>query len=259
MATITPPYVDPGRAGYEVLDTYTQQFLLAGSHPQLQPAFGFPLANSTSFRQFSVVGLDAAGKLALATAGVAAAAATGTLTFSGVGTANDTITIGGVVYKLVASPAAANDVKIGADVTASAANLVAAITGAAGAGTLYGAGTLQHPDVSATSALGVVTLTARTTGDNGNEVATTESGSGTAFGATTLTGGKDKGGIRAIGVLAQAAALGASGTGNGQVWYSGCFNIGALVWDSSFTTDALKLNAFFGAPTPTNILTAKRG
>ncbi len=63
---------------------------------------------------------------------------------------------------------------------------------------------------------------------------------------------------KAIGVLAQAASLGASGTGTGLVWYSGNFNIDALVWHASFDTDAKKLAAFRGAPTPTTIITAKR-
>jgi len=64
--------------------------------------------------------------------------------------------------------------------------------------------------------------------------------------------------VQAIGVLAQAAALGASGTGTGLVWYSGNFNIDALGWHASFDTDAKKLAAFRGAPTPTTIIAAKR-
>ena len=141
MATVKVPYADPGVAAFEVLDTYTQEFLLAGNHPELAPAYSFPLDNSTSFAQFSVVGLDASGNLALAVTG-------------SVDPAND---------------------------------------------------------------------------------------------------------IQAIGVLAHSASLGASGTGTGQVWYSGCFNMDALVWDVSFDTDAKKEAAFRGAPTPTNIIVAKRG
>jgi hypothetical protein len=64
--------------------------------------------------------------------------------------------------------------------------------------------------------------------------------------------------VKAIGVLAQSAALGASGTGNAPVWYSGCFDLTALVWDASFTTEALKKAAFNGAPTPTTIIVTKR-
>ena len=113
--------------------------------------------------------------------------------------------------------------------------------------------------MSAVAATGVVTLTARQAGALGNQIATTETSAAASFAATTLTGGRDQGGIRAIGVLAHAAALGASGSLNGQVWYSGCFNQDALVWDASFDTDAKKQAAFFGAPTPTTIIVAKRG
>lgn len=141
MATINVPYADPGRAAFEVLDTYTQGFLLAGNHPELAPAYGFPLANDTTFAQFSVVGLDGSGELALA-----------------------------------------------------------------------------------------------------------------------VTGSVDpEDDIQGIGVLAHAASLGGTGSGTGQVWYSGCFNMDALVWDDSFDTDAKKEAAFRGAPTPTNIIVAKRG
>lgn len=259
MATITPPYADLGRASFEVMDTYLQNYLLAGQHPELQQAFSFPMANNTSFAQFSVVGLDAVGKLALATYGAAPAAATGTLTFGGVGTAADTITIGTRTYTLVAALTAANQVLIGASVTASAANLVAAINGAAGAGTTYGTGSVSHSSVTASSAAGVVTITAKELGPNGNDIATTESGTGTSFGAATLTGGRNLGGVKPIGVLPQAVALGATGTLNAPTWYSGCFNRDALVWHGSYDSNAKKEAAFRDAPTPTNIIVAVRG
>ncbi len=260
MTTIIPPYADPGRASFEVLDTYMQNFLLAGPHPEMAPAVSFDLALNTTFAQFSVVGLDAARKLTLATWGVAGAAATGTLTFTGVGTANDTITIGGRVYTLVSALTAADQVLIGGSVTASAANLVAAINGGAGEGTVYGTGTLINGLVSASNVAGVVTLTAREVGDNGNEITTVESGTGTGFGAATLTGGRDAGGVKPIGVLAHAVSLGASGTATGPVWYSGCYNMDALVWHESFDTEAKKLAAFDQAGLSiTNIIVAKRG
>ncbi len=52
-------------------------------------------------------------------------------------TANDTVTINGVTFKFVTSPAVAGDVDIGADAAGSAANLNAAINKWAGAGTAY--------------------------------------------------------------------------------------------------------------------------
>lgn len=52
-------------------------------------------------------------------------------------TANDTVTINGVAFKFVASPSAAGDVDLGADVDGTRANLEAAINGGSGAGTAY--------------------------------------------------------------------------------------------------------------------------
>lgn len=259
MANITPPYVDPGRASFEVLDTHLQSYLLAGQDPQLKPAFSFPLANNTSFTQFQVVGLDVNGKLTAATYGRAPVAATGALTFTNVGVAAETITIGTITYTLVAALTAANQILIGASATATAANLAAAINGAAGEGTVYGTGTKQHPSVSASAAAGVVTVTARQIGSIGNQVVTTETSTVASFAAATLTGGFDQGGVRPIGIMAQAASLGASGTANGQVWYSGCFNLDALGWHSSYDTDDKKKAAFNNAGLPiTEILVAKR-
>jgi hypothetical protein len=252
MATITPPYADPGRASFEVLDTYQQNFLLAGNHPELKPAYSFPLPNNVNYAQFSVVGLNSAGQIIMATEGVDPAAATGTLTFSGAGTANDTITVGDVVYTLVAAADDEGEVTIGGSAALSAAAFAAAING--------DDNNEPHPDVTASVASAVVTLTAKQIGSVGNQIVTAESGSGTAFGATTLTGGRDQGGVRALGVLAHAASLGANpAVGRGQVWYSGAFNMDALVWDDSFDTDAKKEAAFRGAPTPTTIIIAKRG
>ena len=52
-------------------------------------------------------------------------------------TANDTVTIQGVTFTFVATPAAAGDVDIGASAAVSVANLTAAVNGGAGAGTTY--------------------------------------------------------------------------------------------------------------------------
>lgn len=261
MVDVTIPYADPGRASFEQLDTHLQGFLLAGNHPMLAPAYGYPLRNNASFPQFAVVGLDDAGYVAWATEGNAAGIkATGALTFSAAGTAADTVTIGSRVYTLVAALTAADQVLIGVSAAATALNLIAAINGAAGAGTTYGTATVPHQDVSArTNASGVVGLVAHDAGVAGNAIATTEAGTGASFGAATLTGGLDTGGVKASFVLAHAAVLGASGSGNGQCWYQGNFNSDALVWDDTFTTDAQKASAFRGAPTPTNIIVAKRG
>lgn len=139
MTTFPTPYADPGKASFEVLDTHTQTFLLAGNHPELAPAYSYPVLASLALAQFAVVGLDDDGFL------------------------------------------------------------VAAVDG----------------------------------------------------GATP---------VQPIGVLSQAVTGGtADGDVNGPVWYSGCFNMDALVWDTSYDTEAKKLAAFNGAPTPTTIIVAKRG
>lgn len=65
-------------------------------------------------------------------------------------------------------------------------------------------------------------------------------------------------GTPASGVLMHAVASGTP-AGSVPVAYSGCFNPAALVWDASYTTEAKKLAAFNGAPTPTQITLRARG
>jgi hypothetical protein len=259
MGIMKPPYADPGRAAFEELDTYVQNNLLSGNDPELKPAYSYPMANNTAFKQFSVVGLDSNRKIALATNGVAASAATGVLTFTGSGSADETVTIGSVTYTLKAAPSAANEVLVGADETETAANIAAAINASGTEDVEYGSGTVAHPSVTASAAAGVVTVTAKEEGSDANAIGTTETVSTDAsWGDTTLTGGVDSQGVKPIGVMAHAASLGASGDANGQVWYSGCFDPDALTWHDSFDTDAKKEAAFHGAPTPTTILIKKR-
>lgn len=127
-----------------------------------------------------------------AAASLIAASLTGT--FSGTGTANDTITVAGQVYKLVDTLADANDVLIGADAGETRDNLVAAINGDEGEGTLYGTGTVANASVSAAaSSTANIVLTALVKGTVGNSIAVSESGTGFSFAgaATTLASGAD--------------------------------------------------------------------
>jgi phage tail sheath gpL-like len=102
------------------------------------------------------------------------------------------VTIDETTYKFVSALAAANDVLIGAAKEKSAANLVAAINGAAGEGTLYGTGTVANEAVTATVAEAVVTVTAAEAGTAGNSIVLTESSTAiTASGSGTLAGGVD--------------------------------------------------------------------
>jgi hypothetical protein len=60
---------------------------------------------------------------------------------------------------------------------------------------------------------------------------------------------------QAIGIMAYAVTTDASTTYKvGRVYRSGCFNPDLLVWPASYNTDPLKMNAFRGAPSPTQIL-----
>jgi hypothetical protein len=103
------------------------------------------------------------------------------LTIADVPTADDTVTIGGVVFTWKASPSGQGQVAHGASATAAATNLVAKINAH---DSLAGA-------VVATSAAGVVTVSAALPGKWGNLIAVSESGTNTSWagGATALAGG----------------------------------------------------------------------
>jgi hypothetical protein len=73
-----------------------------------------------------------------------------TLTFTDVGVATQVVVIGDVTYTWIATlTGAAYEVLIGANQAASHLNLLRAITGGAGEGTLYGTGTVRNPHVRA--------------------------------------------------------------------------------------------------------------
>ena len=118
--------------------------------------------------------------------------ADGTLLFTDTGSADETITIAGVTYTLKAEPSAANEVDIGVDAEGTASNLAAAINLSGTEDTEYGAGTVAHPLVTASSdAFGVVTVTAKVAGTLANGYATTETSAVASWAAATLTGGED--------------------------------------------------------------------
>lgn len=145
------------------------------------------------------VGFRFAAGIASLTASAAAAvlAITGTAAASGVYTitgatnvaADETVTIGTHVYTFKVTPTAGDQVKIGADKAATLVNLAAAINGSAGAGSLYGVGTVAHTQVSAVAGASIVTVTAKVSGTPSNAIATTEVSTNGAWGSATLTGG----------------------------------------------------------------------
>ncbi|MBZ5547727.1 MAG: hypothetical protein LAO22_07140 [Acidobacteriia bacterium] len=110
------------------------------------------------------------------------------------GLAGSTVTIGGQTYTFVAAlstTATANEV---ADAGGSAAtaltNLVAAVNGAAGAGTQYSSNTSANTSATAAAPSGgAVVFTAINPGVNGNFIAVGSNGGGTWSGATYFSGG----------------------------------------------------------------------
>jgi hypothetical protein len=115
------------------------------------------------------------------------------LTFANNAVADETVVIGAKTYTWKSSVSTtANQVKVGASIAASIANLVAAITGGAGSGSVYGSATVASTEVTATAASGTTMLvTALTGGTAGNAIATTETMTNASFAGATLTGGTD--------------------------------------------------------------------
>lgn len=146
---------------------------------------------------------DASGLTSVSLSAVAA----GTITMLAPGTAaegdvrintnpsdGDTLTIAlganSTVYRFKTTTAQANDIKIGANAAATAANLDAAINAdGSGDGTDYHAGTAAHPYVSSTVATDVVSLTDRIACARGQTWSITESGSN--FSIRPMVGGVD--------------------------------------------------------------------
>lgn len=127
-------------------------------------------------------------------------AASGILTLTGNAVADETVTIGvgtgQKVYTWKAAPTTvANQVKVGATASESIDNLIAAIMGGTGSGSLYGSATVAHTQVSAEVGTGdtmnVNALITDQDGTFGNTIATTEVMANATWGAATLTGGVD--------------------------------------------------------------------
>lgn len=153
--------------------------------------YSYQVGQSTAMAS-GAMGVDPATFLVMTSTG--AAAATGTVTVGGGNAeADDTVTIGTRTYTyktaLSTGPTVANEILIGADATASAANLVAAVMGATGEGSTYSTGTLPHPQVSAANTAGVVTFTSLLLGIPGNSLALAKDGTNLTVSGATLTGG----------------------------------------------------------------------
>lgn len=160
-----------------------------------------------------------------------AGAATGTITFTGVGSADETVTINGHVITLKAAGAAGAQINIGATATETAQNLKTYIN--------------AHPDETGVKASGdaaAITVTALVPGSDGNAIATTETSAAASWGAATLAGGSDETENKAVAVAAQAIAQGETG----PIYTGAIFNHEALVWPAGVTTLAARKAAFDG-------------
>ena len=158
-------------------------------------SLGGPVAATGTLTQAAGAAAVAASDL-LTPGGVftGSAVSTGTLTTGAVSLAGDTVTINGQVYTFAADASgAANTVAVGANQTASLANLAAAVNATAGgAGVAYGAGTIANAKVTATSTATTLVVTNRLNGTGGNSTTTTAVASGGTtytWGAATTAGG----------------------------------------------------------------------
>jgi hypothetical protein len=118
--------------------------------------------------------------------------AAGVLTLTGNAVEDEIVTIGNKTYTFKDTVGAtANEIFIGTLATDTIDNLVAAINGDAGAGSLYGSATVAHTQVEAAAGAGdTMDVTALVAGVAANAYATTTDTTG-SFGAATLTGGRD--------------------------------------------------------------------
>ena len=214
----------------------------------------YPVEANQDLKALTVVGFNRWGRLVRAVFAPVVEFASGTMTVQVASLAGDSCTIEGVEYTLSAAPAAANDVDIGADDAATAANLASAIN-ADGMEGAYGDGTVPNPTVTATAVGTVVQLRARQPGAQGNAIALGETNNRIDRNAATLTGGF--GGVRPIGILPHSIVTAAGENTTAPVYHAGVFNPDRLVWGDSFGTDDQRKRAFFNAPSPVDILIRK--
>lgn len=119
--------------------------------------------------------------------------AEGTLEFVTNPSDTEQVVVGSTTYTFVNTLASANDVLIGVDEEESIDNLLAAINGDAGEGTIYGTGTVPNPDALAIDLPGaIIEVEARTAGTAGNSITfTTDVTDAVISGSGTLEGGED--------------------------------------------------------------------
>jgi hypothetical protein len=115
----------------------------------------------------------------VATGDVTGVKASGTITFTGLPVADETITVRGVTYTFKASASTATEITIGADATETAANTVSKLTA-------------NDTLIDAVNVAGVVTVSASETGEYGNAYTLAQAATNTAVSGATFSGGVDK-------------------------------------------------------------------
>lgn len=111
--------------------------------------------------------------------------ATGTITFSGNPAVNDTVTVNGQAFTFVVLSANANQVTIGANAAATAANLLTALQQS----TVAGVAQMTYASNAASGNGLVITATAVATGTAGNAYTLAKSSTVLAVSGATLSGG----------------------------------------------------------------------
>jgi hypothetical protein len=225
------------------LGTFSPVQLYSGEKPPVTTSY--VVEDTAVLAKYEVVALNSAGEVCawdpMAYDTIGDAYATGTITFSGTGTAADTITLNGTVITMRGGDAAGDDeFNIGASATLSAQAFKTLVN--------------TYPDVYdvvATGGAAAITLTRRIPGTAGNAYTTTESGTGASFGAATLTGGTDIVVKRYKGVPIGITMQACDNTDDGKsvpVLIEGVLNPDALVWpdvsENFAGTAASKIAAF---------------
>ena len=129
-----------------------------------------------------------------ATGDVTGVKSTGTVTFTGLPVADETITVNAIVYTFKVSASTATQITIGADATATASNAASKIEA-------------NDTAVDASNVAGVLTITAAATGEYGNAITLAKTATNTAVSGATLSGGVDKVVITGDGVDALGNAI----------------------------------------------------
>lgn len=144
---------------------------------------------------------DAIGQDGAPVSAVAGVAASGTITFTGTGSANDTITVGEAVITLVASDAGENEAVVGGTAGQTRDNVLAALQAVAA----------SEGVAVAASSTAAITVTALEKGTAGDDIALAETSDDATVSGAKLTGGVDQ-------VLGTAAPAGSIRVGGGKAF-----------------------------------------